>query len=161
MAAVRGKWFGIHIELDHHEVETLKTRSAEAAKLAASLAAGVASVFPPAGAFAGPVAGAIGGYVGTEAVLINFADKGCGVYLTLPWNFAAAQQWWVWVPTTRACTPVEQQDLEDEQAAVEAVAEVARRQELAAKASPIAMTTLLLHQDSERVSCAALLLLTQ
>jgi hypothetical protein len=49
------------------------------------------------------VTAAISAYFGAQAWLIRTVDKGCGVYLTLPWVAIWFGQIYLIIPTTRPC----------------------------------------------------------
>jgi hypothetical protein len=52
---------------------------------------------------AGALAGVLGAYCGAQAWLIQAVNRGCGVYLTLPWPAIWFGQVYLIIPTTRPC----------------------------------------------------------
>ena len=52
---------------------------------------------------AAAIAGALAGYCGAQAWLIQAVNRGCGVYLTLPWPAIWFGQVYLIIPTTRPC----------------------------------------------------------
>lgn len=95
--------YGAVLTLDHDEVEEAINVATTGGKLAPPILAALGA----AGVLTGGIATAVGAvlvaYFTVEGALIKAADKGCGIYLTLPYPAIYLGQWWVIVPGSRKC----------------------------------------------------------
>jgi hypothetical protein len=103
MAELGFNHWGVVLTLEHDEVEN----AINTAKAGGGLSAPVAAAIAAAGIVTAGLATAIGGvlvaYFAAEGVLITAADKGCGVYLTLPYPAIYLLQLWLIIPGSRKC----------------------------------------------------------
>jgi hypothetical protein len=103
MASITVNGAGVVVLLEHDEIEGARTGAialgsstgpiAAAAVGAGVLTAGVATL----------LAAVVGAYFGAQAFLITQVDRGCGVYLTIPWPALWFGQVYLIIPTTRPC----------------------------------------------------------
>jgi hypothetical protein len=95
--------WGAVLTLEHDEVEY----AINAAKTGGGLAPAVLTAIGVAGVLTAGVAAAIAAvlvaYFAAEGVLIAATDKGCGIYLTLPYPALYLGQWWLIIPGSRKC----------------------------------------------------------
>jgi hypothetical protein len=95
-------WGGV-LTLEHEEVAT----ALNAVKAGAGLTPEILAAIAAAGVVTAGVATAIGAavvaYFAAEGTLITDADKGCGIYLTLPYPAFYLGQWWAIIPGSRKC----------------------------------------------------------
>lgn len=101
MASVAVNGAGLVFVFDHDEVDGVasgaKALGGSGGLVTGALAAG--GVTAPAAL----VTGVISAYFGAQAWLIQRVDRGCGVYLTLPWPAIWFGQIYLIIPTTHPC----------------------------------------------------------
>ena len=99
MASIGANIWGFVVTLNHDETQELSNADDVGLILASLL-----SVAFPAAPEAPGVSAVLVAYISIEKGVMLAADKGNGVYLTVPWPAVALGQWWLIIPTTRPPT---------------------------------------------------------
>jgi hypothetical protein len=95
--------WGAVLTLEHDEVEYAINGAKTGGALTPEIATALAAAGVVTAGVATAIAGALVAYFVAEGVLITASDKGCGVYLTLPYPALYLGQWWLIVPGSRKC----------------------------------------------------------
>jgi hypothetical protein len=95
--------WGAVLTLDHDEVDYAINTAKAGGGLAPAIVGVVAAATAASAGIAGAISAALVAYFAAEGLLIKAADKGCGVYLTLPYPAIYLGQLWLIIPGSRKC----------------------------------------------------------